>query len=559
MKEMKLLAGLCTGLAAVAGALAAPPAVEVAHRAVTNENGAFTQTLYRSEGRVAVVDDQSGHIALNTPRWIQADGGLAWIPNEMSLGDDGAMVFTGLGLNNESLRMQGTGSSQEVFDFDALGSEGQYVNIADHAGLAGGMVVIDTDPGGGYDFEATVHIFKTTSTGTPEWSYTFPKTLNYFGGGVAISDDGSRVLMWKADPNIGKCRIEAFDAQGNSISSGQLGYGTNYHSRQTRLSDDGKRAYLNIGTHIYIYDVDSASVLNDLDMGASFDSHAFSGDGKRFAYGYFGYFRVYGETSPGVWTQIAQKTFPGSTFIARCDLNKDGSRIGYLNQRYSPNYDHIDVGLFDVNAQSVLFEHAYDAPGTTLQMFSSGCAVDEKGDYVAGSSWGDSFNTTPEGFVFDAAGNATCEIDSRGSAFAMDLDSAGDVFSMGCKATHANNFGNGGDIIIADAYPQDLHVLGYAQAGGQLELRVARTSQSTQSVQVAVCRQLGNSNTPLGRSELDLSTLLTTIGPISIPNGGLVRTITVPGALAGKIVHLQGGVTGGNPHLTNKVSVRVQP
>lgn len=35
--------------------------------------------------------------------------------------------------------------------------------------------------------------------------------------------------------------------------------------------------------------------------------------------------------------------------------------------------------------------------------------------------------------------------------------------------------------------------------------------------------------------------------------------ITVPGSLAGKIVHLQGGVTGGNQHLTNKVSVRIQP
>lgn len=558
MKEFRLFTGLCTGLAVATSALAAAPPALVSHRAVTNENGAFTQTIYQGNGRVAVVDDQTGHIALDTPRWIQSDGGSLWIPSEMSLGDDGAMVFTGLGLNNESLRMQGTGSSQEVFDFDALGSEGQFVNVADHAGLAGGMVVFDTDPDPqNYDFEATVHIFKTTSTGTPEWSYTFPKTLNYYGGGVAISDNGTRVLMWKADPNIGMCRIEAFDAQGNPISSGQLGYPNAYNSRQTRLSDDGKRAYFNIGTHIYIYDVDNAVVLNDLNMGASFDSHAFSGDGKRFAYGYFGYFRVWGETSPGVWTQIASHTFPGSTYVARCDLNTDGSRLGYINQRYSPNYDHLDVGLFNVDTQAVIFEKALDAPGTTYQLVASGCAVDESGEFVAGSTWGDSLNATPEGFVYDAAGNATCEIDSRGSAFAMDLDSAGDVFSMGCKSAHANSFGNGGDIIIADAYPQELHLLGYAQAGGALELRVAQTGQQ---VKLAVCRQLGNSNTPFGRSELNLGTLLTTIGPIPIPNGGLIRNINVPGSLAGKIIHVQGGILGGgNSHLTNRVSVRIQP
>lgn len=561
MKHTGVVAGLAVGLAlAVTSAQAAPPALDVAHRVETNADGSFIRTIYRSGGQEVMIDDLHGRIALTTPRWIQDDGGASWIPSEMSLGDDGAMLFTGLGLNNESLRMQGTGSSQEVFDFDALNSENPYVNMADHAGLAAGMVIFDLDPGSEYEFEATGHVFTTTSDGTPAWSYTFPTTLNYFGGGVAVSDNGSRVLMWKADPHINKCRIEAFDAQGNSISSGQIGYESNgnffFNSRQTRLSDDGSRAYFNIGTHIYIYDVATATVLNDLDMGASFDSHAFSGDGKRFAYGYFGYFRVWGETSPGAWTQIAQRSFSGGTFVARCALNKDGSRLGYLNQRYTPNYDHIDVGLYNVDAQAVLFEHAYDAPGTTLQMFAAGCAVDDKGEYVAGASWGDSLNVTPEGFVFDAAGNATCEVDSRGSAFAMDIDSAGDVYAMGTKAVHANSFGRGGDIIVADAYPQDLHVLGYARAGGTIELRVAQTGQR---VQVAVCRSLGNSNTPFGPSELNLGTLLTTIGPINIPNGGLIRNLTIPGNFAGRIVHLQGGVTGGNPHLTNKVSVRIQP
>ena len=56
---------------------------------------------------------------------------------------------------------------------------------------------------------------------------------------------------------------------------------------------------------------------------------------------------------------------------------------------------------------------------------------------------------------------------------------------------------------------------------------------------------------------------MTTIGPVAIPNGGLIQNLNIPGnpGLAGRIVHLQGGINegGGNGHLTNKVSVRLLP
>jgi len=530
--------------------------VETAQFLETNEHGSFLRSTYRLPGVQPWVGDHEGRIALTTPRWVQDDGGLRWIPNEVSLGDDGAILFAGLGTNNQSLRLYGTGASQSVFDHTQTGSAGPFVAVADHAGVAAGMVVVDLDPGQEFAYEATVHVFSTTSSGTPAWSYAFPTTLNYFGGGVAISDDGSRILMWKADPHISKLRVETFDRQGNSISSGQLGYDANFHARQTRLSDDGRRAYFNILARSYIYDTTTGQMEYEHNIGASFDAHAFSGDGNRFAFGNFGYVRVFGETSPGVWSQLANYTTPSGTFVSRCALNRVGSRLGYLIQRYSPGYDQVSVGMYDVDAQSRLFEHLYDAAGTSNQLAASSCAIDDEGEYVSGSTWGDSFNATPEGFVFDAAGNATCEIDSRGSAMTSDMDAAGDVLAMGCKAVHANTFGNGGDVIVADAFPQELHVLGYARAGGTVELRVAQTGQR---VQIAVCRELGNSNTPFGPSELNLNALLTTIGPITIPNGGLIRLIQIPGSLAGRIIHVQAGISGGNPHLTNKVSVRIQP
>lgn len=559
---MRIMMTGTTGLLVCASALAqnatAPDRSGPLTRQVleVNEHGAFVRESY-SDGRVMLDPSQGSISMVTTPRWIDADNGLLWSSPMVALGDDGAILMAGKGLNNESVTMYGTGSSTPVFDFSTVGSEAPIVDVADHAGVAASMIVVDQDQGQGYDFEATVHVWTTTSNGTPAWSYTYPRTLNYFGGGVAVSDNGQVILTWKADPNINMLRVEAFTRNGNSISSGLLGYDTNIHSRQTRLSDDGSRAYFNIGARAYIYDVASGTVEYEHNIGASFDSHALSGDGKRFAFGNFGFFRVYEEISQGNWSQVATRSVGGGTFVAQVDLNADGSRLGYTVQRYSPAYDHIEIGMYDVDNSTELFNTAYDAPGTSFQLSVRGCEIDDAGDYVAGCSWGDSFGATPEGFVYDAAGNATCELDSLGSAFFCDLDSAGDVFAMGTKGAHANEFGNGGDVYCSDAYEQDLHVTGFARAGQTVTLQVARTGSSAQ---IAVCRSLGSSNTPLGQSELNLNTLLQTIGPVSIPNGGLNRVVTIPNGLAGQIVHLQAGISGGqNPHLSNKVSVRIQP
>lgn len=542
----------------LAGLTAQNP-LEVSQRMEVTSNGAELVREFRTPQGSFFVKPDSGSLNVVTgPRWSENSGGLAWICQDIAVGDNGAAVIAGKYLNNQSSTVYSTGDSMAIFDFVGGQDQGPFVAMADRTNVSAAMHITDLGVPPNFDFEATVSVFDNCdASGTPSWSFTFPTTLNFFGGGVAVSDDGSVVLAWKADPNVNMLRVEAFDGAGNSISSGMLASGTLFNSRQTRLSDDGSRAYFNIGADAIIYDVASGTEIHRHVIGASFDSHALSGDGTHFAFGNFGFFEVYSESSPGVWTLKANSSFAGGTYVARVDLNTDGSRLGYQVQYFSANDQH-DIGMHDTNTNVNMFTASYTSPGTLFQNVAFGVEVDDNGDYVAGCAWGDDANVTPEGFVYDSAGNLTCEIDSAGSAFDCSLDADGDVFAMGTKGVHANTFGNGGDVIVADAYDQTLHILGYPQLGGAVTVEAPALGST---LQLGVCDALGNSPSSLGVTELDLSTLLATFN-FSIPGGGLSQSVTIPNsaALACRDVHCQGGIlSGGSGQLTNKVSLRLLP
>ncbi len=494
--------------------------------------------------------------AVTTPRWQMVDGGLAWIGGPVDLGDNGATLIAGRYLNNEGVSVHAATSADELFFHDTLGSEGPYTAIADRAPVAASLVVVDMDPSSNYDFEATLSVFGTEGAGGSDWTYVFPRTLNYFGGGVAISDDGQTILAWKADPNIGQLRVEAFDRNGISLSSGLVAAGSSFHARQARLSDDGSRAYLFVGTVAHIYDVASATVIHTHNIGASFDSHAFAGDGRSFAYGYFGYLRVYSEAG-GNWSLAHTENFAGGTYVGWLDLDADGDRLAYQVQRYTPAYDHNEIGMVDVPTSTLLWSDSLDAPGTSFQLVCSGVELNDAGTRLAGCSWGDSLNMTPEGYAYDDAGNLTASLDLGGSAFSVAMAPDGEVWATGTKAVHANTFGNGGAVTVCDTEEQALHIVGVPRSGATVQLQIA-AGPSTATV--GFSSGLAPSSTAIGVFDIDLGALLGQIS-VPVPPGGYDQPLNVPPnpGLIGTAVHVQGYTTGGGGGavITNKVSARI--
>ena len=373
---------------------------------------------------------------------------------------------------------------------------------------------------------------------------------------IGVSDDGSRIVAAASNAS-GLLHLRVWDRSGLSLGSWDVPAAG--HLRFGAIDDTGTRLYAALynGTAV-VYDLNSGAALTTIAIGASFDAHAISGDGKTVAYGTFSGLFVRREITPGVWSQVAFRANPGASYTGRAALNQDGSRAGFGVQRYSPSSDHIEIGIMDVSTGLDLNSQMFDAPGTAYQLISSGLAMSDAGDVLAGCSWGDSMSATPEVFSMDDQGNLLSSIHLGGSAFSVDLDADGDVILAGSKAVHANTFGNGGALTCIDGAEQTLHLLGYPQLGGSLSVE---SPAGANTLLFSVAAALGSSVTPFGITEIDLGTEITRFGPNTIPLGGLSMPLTIPvrSGLLGMLVHVQGLRFGSTDDLTNKISLRLLP
>jgi hypothetical protein len=535
--------------------LAAPaqqPAQSSQHLEVRPE-GAFWSA---AAGSGPALQNLSGPAGVQTaPRWEDNHAGLAWIGMSAAAGDSGAMLAAGKELNNEAASFYAGGSGIPLFSVGLLGAEKVRVAASARTPLAATLVHTSV---GVNNYQATASAYDTTGSGTPLWTYVFPAGGGVIAGDVIVNEDGTRVVAVSGSVLAAINMIRVFDAAGTLLTA--VDAPTTAYVRQARLSADGGRLYLGLynGT-AQIWDTASGALLLTWNIGSTFDSHSLSGDGATFAYGDFGGLHVVRETSPGAWNQIAfLPVSAGGQYLATADLDMDGSHAAFQQQRYTPAYDHIEIGLFDVAANAAVWSVAHNAPGTISQLVCSGVQISADGGEVVGCSWGDSLNATPEVFGYDATGNLTLSLDTPGSAFALALDEDGDVAIVGTKAVHANTFGNGGSVFCIETSEPTLRLLGVPQLGATLTLT---TPDGASSAGFGFCAQLGASATPYGTMEVLLSSLLASLGPLPVPPGGLVLNLSVPlnPAFAGMAVHVQGVrfATGGT--ITNKVSLRILP
>ncbi|MDA1259029.1 MAG: hypothetical protein O3A20_00240 [Planctomycetota bacterium] len=490
-----------------------------------------------------------------TARWEENHNGRAWIGKSVSVGDNGAVVMAGKELNNEDASVYAAGSEVPLFRVDLLGAERVRVATSARTPLAATLVYTAIASG---NYEAVASAYDTTGSGTALWSYSFPAGGNVIAGDVMISADGQRVVAITGSSLTALNMVRVFNAAGALLNSFDLPAPA--YVRQARLSADGSRLYFALYNGLAeIWNTATGANVMSFGIGSTFDAHALSADGSTFAYGDFGGLHVRRETLPGVWNQIAfMPVSAGGQYLGYVDLDADGSHAAWMQQRYSPAYDHIEIGLFDVAVNSGVWSNSHDAPGTAFQLTCSGVQISADGAQVVGCSWGDSLNVTPEVFGYDASGALSLSLDTPGSVFALDLDADGDVVAVGTKSVHANTSGNGGSIFCAEPYQPTLRVLGQPHIGTALTLT---TPAGANVLRFAVCTQLGSSASPFGPTEVLLPSAIHTFGPIAIPGGGLSMPLGIPPNpnLAGMAIHLQGVRFGPGGALTNKVSLRLLP
>ncbi|MCC6406784.1 MAG: hypothetical protein IT453_06445 [Planctomycetes bacterium] len=475
--------------------------------------------------------------------WSYGDNGLAWIATAVSIGDRGGQVFTEFDQNSERAELfsvYDTSPPTPVWtDTTPFGTEFRQVASADAQPI---HVAIDQVVLGGQMTTRQAILRKyTSSSGTPDWTYTFAPVINAQSN-VAISRDGQRIVAAIFDDTNWEVEIAVFAPGSNvPLSYTAVPTGTNGYLRGFDLSSDGSTLYFTGGTTAYLFDVASAQVVHTSPLNALFDSHAISGDGKVFANGSFNAMYVW-EKQGATWVNTFTRSVAGQCYCAEIDISDDGSTIASGWTFYS-NYLTVRVEALDVATKATTMSNVASGLGSKQNVIAD-VSISADGKHFAVGVWGDAGGIVPELRIFDRAQNAPiATIDTPGSVFDVEISADGKRAIAGSKAVHANDFGNGGRLDLLDAGGSDLALRGAPRIGATVQFDL----HFTPGKNAFLMQSLGEDPTPatfpgIGTLHIDRATL-TFLPAGTVPAGGVAtKSLSIANnpALVGTSLYFQG-------------------
>jgi hypothetical protein len=461
--------------------------------------------------------------------WTRSDGGLAWIASAVSIGDRAGQVFAEYDLNNESAEVLSSFDSNPPTpvwtDNSPLGTEVRYVHSADAVNT---HVAIDQLVLNGNNATRQARLSKyTSSSSTPDWTYTFAPVINA-GANVGISRDGNKIVAAIYDDPLNQVEIAVFAPGSNvPLSYTVVPVAVNDYMRGFDLSADGSTLYFSAGITAYIFDIASASVVFSTYIGASFDSHAISGDGSVFAYGNFNSMSVF-EKSGGTYFNTDTKVQGGACYCAIIDISDDGSTIAY-GWTFYDYYLTVQVNAMDVATKAITMTNTATGSGG-FQNIVSDVSISADGSRFAVGLWGDQGGLVPEVRVFSRGSNTPiASLDLPGSVFDLEISANGEKVVAGSKAVHANTLGNGGRVDLFDTGGEDFALRGAPHAGATVNF----DTYSTPGRRTYVLKALGEDHPPttfpgVGTLYIDRATLKFLPWVLTPASGIATRSFTVP-------------------------------
>jgi hypothetical protein len=496
-----------------------------------------------------------------TLRWEDASGSGNWLGTSVALGDHGATLIAGKELNHPAVTIYSTASPQPILQLALPDTWQVRVDAARKAQTLAAMVVHEDPNAIGPDLWAELKVWSEAKDSLPDWIYRFPMTTHYMSNGmdVHVSDDGQVIAAWFTDLQRNVVHLKVFNPAGDMLLDHEITRPFNAVLGDSGdMSDDGSRLLIDIGNNPAVIDLATGDELLNLPHHSMFGGLALSGDGRRMALGGEPFAEVWEENAAGDWSLLKRMDFSNERIAGAMELDTDGSHWAMTVMDYT---DWFQLRVRDLNADHEVYRHKFEAPGNNSNLWPTQICLTDDAQLVAGSSWGDSFDATPTGFVFDANGALITTLRTTGSGLAFDMDPGGQVMAMGTKRTHVNEFGSGGEILCADTRMPELSIAGFPESEGKLAMTIAGAATHAR---VVVARELGNSATAWGPSQLDLSTQIVNSGFQAIPASGLRRQLTLPRApaLLGQALHFQAELVDRSKQvgfLSNRVSIRVLP
>ncbi|MAE28655.1 MAG: hypothetical protein CMJ87_06680 [Planctomycetes bacterium] len=404
--------------------------------------------------------------------WTHTDGGAAWIAKAVSIGDVSGQVFAEYDLNNESVELLSafdTDPPTPIWtDTTPLGTDFHMVDSAAETAthVAMDQVTIGGDP---MTRQAVLRKY-TSSSATPDWTYTFTPLINA-AGKVSISRDGGTIVAAIMNSNTASVEIAVFDPNSATpLSYTVLPPGTSNSLRGWDLSSDGSTLYFTQSNVVHIFDVASATVTFTTNIGSGFDSHAISGDGSVFAYGRFNTMHVW-ERSGATYSNTFTDNLAGQVYCAQIDISDDSSTVAYGWYFYSPGLV-VQVNAYHLPSAAVTMTDVINGMGAYQNLLSDiDCAAN--GERFAVGLWGDEGGLAEEVRVYSRSSDTPLLTKNLpGSVFDIDISADGQRVVSGSKSAHANSWGNGGQVDLVDVGGEDLMLRGAPRIGATVDLMI---------------------------------------------------------------------------------------
>jgi hypothetical protein len=487
--------------------------------------------------------------------------GITWWVNQIALGDHDSSVFVAREGQDSGLALHTLGSEVPRFEVPEPNAVDLRVAVAERAPLAAALVSTNLGTPQDPDISAQLRTYSTHGVGTPLWAFDFPSGHDSrSGAGVAISRDGSVVVAaWPHRPS-GGVLLEAFQADGTPISSALLAT-TNPGIQDVEIDDHGIRALLRVGLEAVVVDLASGNVETRVVYHSIYRPLTFSGDGRRFAFGYWdgnrGFLEVYERDDVGNWTSLLFREFRPNTIVSYLDLDQDGDRLGFFLQDI--NMEKFAVILLDVDQDHIVMRRKVEAAGTSLDLLGSAIVVSDDGSRVGAASWGDDADVTPQILTLDEAGNILTSATVEGSVRHFDLATDGSFLVFQNGGGHATQMGGNRNFLrVMGADAPELDTRGRPIDGESFELCVAGQAFPG-ALFLPITTELAD--TPVDGWQVNLSTMIHLLGPYPLDGAGWNQTfpLSLESSLDGMLLHLQAAIVrpGSAIQQTNKVSLRL--
>ena len=353
----------------------------------------------------------------------------------------GAWTLTGARLSAYPILGDGTPD----FEFSSFGEGSSGVASARGADR---MAFMESNAAGN-DFR--IHGFRSTSNGTPDWSFPFPVSdpnLPASSRKVAVSYDGSTVAAVVSDSVTQNSTLYVFEAATGDIRST---WTDSVRMNAVDLTDDGTIALVTQDNLAALVDTsDGSMIFSVTGSGAGNVYYRISGDGNVFVAGGFALdvYKFDGTTYQRVIRFNQASTWFGGASV----VSRDGSTVGSFAANFT-NWLSGEVVLFDVATAQMIGSYPVSGTGA-FQGTPVGAESSDNGTVMAFASWGTEFHDWPEVMVFNRNVELIGQIDFPGSAFGVDVAADGQYVVGSSKHVHANTFGSGGRIELIQLPPQ---------------------------------------------------------------------------------------------------------